>query len=123
MLGHNVLHVPMDNEVENLPWFETDRGVRRLAWGLGATLVAYWGWFLFYLADSMREDMVVAKVLVGLVPLALLGAVMMRRPRLGGMLTILFGLAAAFFVPVQIAPMLAVLCLATGGLMLFSAHH
>jgi len=123
MLGHNVFHVPMEKESRNLPWFETDRGVRRLAWGLGAVLLAYWGWFLFYLADSMQENMLVAKVLVGLVPLVLLGAVALRRPRLGGFLTVLLGVAAAAFAPVEIAPMLAVLCLATGGLMLFSAHR
>ncbi|MFT5424073.1 MAG: hypothetical protein ACI89L_001865 [Phycisphaerales bacterium] len=123
MLGHNVFHVPLEKKTEDLPWFETDRGVRRLAWGLGAVLIAYWGWFLFYLADSMQESMLIAKVLVGLVPLVLLGGVAMRRPRVGGLLTVVLGVGAAAFAPIEIAPMLAALCLATGGLMLFSAHR
>jgi|GEM_PF-3603982 len=127
MLGHNVFRVPMDKDVKNLPWFETDVGVRRLSWLLGVVLVGYWGWFLAYLALSMQEDLAVAKVLVGLVPLALLGAVASRRPRLGGLATVVLGLAAAaVMVPVaavDVAVMVALLSVAAGGLMYFSAHR
>jgi len=117
----------MDKDVKNLPWFETDVGVRRLSWLLGVVLVGYWGWFLAYLALSMQEDLAVAKVLVGLVPLALLGAVASRRPRLGGLATVVLGLAAAaVMVPVaavDVAVMVALLSVAAGGLMYFSAHR
>lgn len=127
MLGHNVFRVPMDKEVKNLPWFETDVGVRRLSWLLGVVLVGYWGWFLTYLALSMQEELVVAKVLVGLVPLALLGAVAARKPRVGGLATVLLGfVAAAVMVPVaavDVAVMVALLSVAAGGLMFFSAHR
>ena len=127
MLGHNVFRVPMSKEVKNLPWFETDVGVRRLSWLLGVVLVGYWGWFLTYLALSMQEDLVVAKVLVGLVPLALLGAVASRKPRTGGLATVVLGLAAAaVMVPVaavDVAVMVALLSVAAGGLMYFSAHR
>lgn len=127
MLGHNVFRVPMDKEKKNLPWFETDVGVRRLSWLLGVVLVGYWGWFLTYLALSMQEDLVVAKVLVGLVPLALLGAVAARKPRAGGLATVVLGLAAAaVMVPVaavDVAVMVALLSVAAGGLMYFSAHR
>ena len=126
MLGHDVFHMPMGKEVKNLPWFETDVGVRRLSWALGVVLLGYWGWFLTYLALSMHEGLVVPKVLVGLVPLALLGAVAVRKPRVGGLAAVVLGLvAAAVMVPfaaVDVAVMVALLSLLAGGLMFFSAH-
>lgn len=124
MLGHNVLHVPMDAEVERLPWFTCDKGVRRLAWAMTALLGGYWGWFLYNLALAQNEGWVVPKVLVGMLPVAAVAWAEAVRPRAGAAFMVASGLAAAVFTPMPwVAPILLGLSLLAGGLMYASSHR
>jgi hypothetical protein len=116
--------------VRELPWYLCDRGLRRLGWILGAVLAAYWGWFLLNLAESMREGMVVPKVLVGLMPAAVLALLAAKKPRSAGVVTMLLGVGAGVAVALaghgtgmDVAAMLAFLSIAAGGVMAFSAHR
>ncbi len=130
MLGHNVLHSPMNGADERLPWFLCDKGVRRAGLGvLGVLAVAGAAYAGVYAFEAMPwQDAGWASVLFevskGLVPVLIIAMVALHWARAAAVLAVVLGIVGALVVPVPgAAAMVLALSLLAGALLFIGSHR